>query len=100
MKIPMTAPVVDIYTPGVGQNNQQTVMEMHFMIPHNMQPYPPAPTDPGDCAQCRQNRPAARRRPAERRTAAGPPLRRLRLRVMKQVAKPNCVCKYPGMSGR
>ena len=24
---------------------------------------PPAPTDPGDCAQCRQNRPAARRRP-------------------------------------
>uniref|UniRef100_A0A8W8IBN5 Heme-binding protein 2 n=2 Tax=Magallana TaxID=2171616 RepID=A0A8W8IBN5_MAGGI len=46
MKIPMTAPVVDIYTPGVGENNQQTVMEMHFMIPHNMQPYPPAPTDP------------------------------------------------------
>ncbi|XP_048733058.2 polypeptide N-acetylgalactosaminyltransferase 1-like [Ostrea edulis] len=45
MKIPMTAPVVTTYTPGIGMNNQQTVTEMHFMIPHNMQPYPPSPTD-------------------------------------------------------
>ena len=42
----MTAPVMNIYIPGVGENNQQTVMEMHFMVPHNMQPYPPTPTDP------------------------------------------------------
>jgi hypothetical protein len=45
MKIPMTAPVVTTYTPGVGMNSQQTVEEMHFMIPHNMQPFPPSPTD-------------------------------------------------------
>ncbi|XP_052702441.1 heme-binding protein 2-like [Crassostrea angulata] len=46
MKMPMTAPVLRTVIPGVGRNNQQTMMEMHFMIPHNMQPFPPAPTDP------------------------------------------------------
>ncbi|KAK3096902.1 hypothetical protein FSP39_004603 [Pinctada imbricata] len=44
-KIPMTAPVLNIVTPG-STNEQSSVYEMHFMIPHNMQPFPPAPTEP------------------------------------------------------
>lgn len=46
MEMPMIGPWLMTVIPGVGRNNQQTVMEMHFMIPHNMQPFPPAPTDP------------------------------------------------------
>lgn len=46
LKIPMTAPVLNVQTPGVGINNQETVLEMLFMIPHDKQPYPPYPVDP------------------------------------------------------
>ncbi|XP_052697489.1 heme-binding protein 2-like isoform X2 [Crassostrea angulata] len=46
MKIPMISPMLMTVYPGVGRNYEQSVMEMHFMIPHHMQPFPPAPTDP------------------------------------------------------
>ncbi|XP_061168022.1 heme-binding protein 2-like [Saccostrea echinata] len=46
LKIPMTVPVLNIHTRGVGINNQETVLEMLFMIPHSKQPYPPYPADP------------------------------------------------------
>uniref|UniRef100_K1PEJ3 Uncharacterized protein n=1 Tax=Magallana gigas TaxID=29159 RepID=K1PEJ3_MAGGI len=46
MKIPMIYPMLMTVYPEVGRNYEQSVMEMHFMIPHHMQPFPPAPTDP------------------------------------------------------
>ena len=44
-KIDMTAPVVTTITPGANADHE-TVMEMHFMIPHDLQPFPPTPTEP------------------------------------------------------
>ncbi|XP_061168025.1 heme-binding protein 2-like [Saccostrea echinata] len=47
LKIPMTAPVLSMYTPERGMfNNQWTMSEMLFMVPHNMRRYAPQPNDP------------------------------------------------------
>ena len=40
----MTAPVLTTVSSN-SASDQDAVWEMHFMIPHNMQPFPPTPTE-------------------------------------------------------
>lgn len=45
MKIPMTAPVLTNITHGAGPDCE-SLFEMHFMIPFDLQEDTPIPTDP------------------------------------------------------